>query len=155
MCSNILRYVSQLTSTFVAMPLVFRLYEVWFVCFRFIGELFKLQMLTTAIMYRCIEHLLSTPEEESLECLCKLLTTIGRDLENSSVQGNAKSGPVSIYLQSMALDTIMWLQMMMFDSSRVNIFITNSRVDSISFGLASFGRRMVRSATWDLNVVYI
>lgn len=48
-------------------------------------------------MYRCIEHLLSTPEEESLECLCKLLTTIGRDLENSSVQGNAKqTGPVSI-----------------------------------------------------------
>lgn len=38
-------------------------------------------MLTPAIMYRCIEHLLQTPEEESLECLCKLLTTIGKDLE--------------------------------------------------------------------------
>lgn len=38
-------------------------------------------MLTPAIMYRCIEHLLQNPEEESLECLCKLLTTIGKDLE--------------------------------------------------------------------------
>nr|CAD7255788.1 unnamed protein product [Timema shepardi] len=48
---------------------------------RFIGELFKLQMLTAGIMIRCIKHLLSEGDEESLECLCKLLTTIGKDLE--------------------------------------------------------------------------
>nr|CAD7458633.1 unnamed protein product [Timema tahoe] len=48
---------------------------------RFIGELFKLQMLTANIMIRCIKHLLSEGDEESLECLCKLLTTIGKDLE--------------------------------------------------------------------------
>jgi hypothetical protein len=52
-----------------------------FLC-RFIGELFKLGMLTTNIMQRCIKDLLAEGDEESLECLCKLLTTIGKDLEN-------------------------------------------------------------------------
>ncbi|XP_021930528.1 eukaryotic translation initiation factor 4 gamma 3-like isoform X4 [Zootermopsis nevadensis] len=51
---------------------------------RFIGELFKLGMLTTNIMQRCIRHLLTEGDEESLECLCKLLTTIGKDLENKN-----------------------------------------------------------------------
>jgi len=48
---------------------------------RFIGELYKQQMLTTKIMHRCIRHLLDQNDEDSLECLCKLLTTIGKDLE--------------------------------------------------------------------------
>jgi len=41
-------------------------------------------MLTTNIMQRCIKDLLSEEDEESLECLCKLLTTIGKDLENKN-----------------------------------------------------------------------
>ena len=53
---------------------------------RFIGELFKLQMLTAKIMIRCVAQLLSNLEEESLECLCKLLTTIGKDLEMKLVR---------------------------------------------------------------------
>jgi translation initiation factor 4G len=53
-------------------------------CYRFIGELFKLGMLTTNIMQRCIKHLLSEQDEESLECLCKLLTTVGKELENKN-----------------------------------------------------------------------
>ncbi|XP_011331702.1 eukaryotic translation initiation factor 4 gamma 3 isoform X2 [Ooceraea biroi] len=48
---------------------------------RFIGELYKQQMLTTKIMHRCIRHLLDQNDEDNLECLCKLLTTIGKDLE--------------------------------------------------------------------------
>ncbi|XP_046742557.1 eukaryotic translation initiation factor 4 gamma 3-like isoform X2 [Diprion similis] len=51
---------------------------------RFIGELFKQGMLTTNIMHRCIRHLLSQIDEENLECLCKLLSTIGKDLESKS-----------------------------------------------------------------------
>jgi len=51
---------------------------------RFIGELFKLGMLTTNIMQRCIKDLLAEGYEESLECLCKLLTTIGKDLESKN-----------------------------------------------------------------------
>lgn len=49
---------------------------------RFIGELYKLGMLTDNIMFRCIQSLLNdTSDEERLECLCKLLTTIGKSLE--------------------------------------------------------------------------
>ncbi|XP_071572693.1 eukaryotic translation initiation factor 4 gamma isoform X3 [Temnothorax nylanderi] len=48
---------------------------------RFIGELYRQQILTTKIMHRCIRHLLEQNDEDNLECLCKLLTTIGKDLE--------------------------------------------------------------------------
>ena len=75
---------------------------------RFIGELFKLkvnicktvpqqpaslnlltalmitnfQMLTESIMHDCIVKLLRRNDEESFECLCKLLVTIGKDLDH-------------------------------------------------------------------------
>lgn len=67
----------------------------FFITYRFIGELFKLGMLTATIMHQCIEHLLSNEEEESLECLCKLLTTIGKDLEYSGTKTNPNMGAVS------------------------------------------------------------
>ena len=47
---------------------------------RFIGELFKLQMLTERIVHKCIKKLLGNvehPEEEKIESLCKLLITVG------------------------------------------------------------------------------
>ena len=50
----------------------------------FIGELFKLGMLTERIMHECIKKLLANvenPEEEEIESLCKLLTTIGSLLD--------------------------------------------------------------------------
>ncbi|KAI5726572.1 hypothetical protein M8J76_005002 [Diaphorina citri] len=49
---------------------------------RFIGELYKLNMLTTKIMHHCISELLKKTEEEPLERACKLLSTIGKDLES-------------------------------------------------------------------------
>ena len=48
---------------------------------KFIGELFKLKMLTEAIMHDCVVKLLKNHDEESLECLCRLLATIGKDLD--------------------------------------------------------------------------
>nr|XP_033815042.1 eukaryotic translation initiation factor 4 gamma 1 isoform X2 [Geotrypetes seraphini] len=48
---------------------------------KFIGELFKLKMLTEAIMHDCVLKLLKNHDEESLECLCRLLSTIGKDLD--------------------------------------------------------------------------
>lgn len=56
---------------------------------KFIGELFKLKMLTEAIMHDCVVKLLKNHDEESLECLCRLLTTIGKDLdfEKAKVSG--------------------------------------------------------------------
>lgn len=39
-------------------------------------------MLTETIMYDCIEYLLrDRSDEESLECLCKLINTIGKELD--------------------------------------------------------------------------
>ncbi|KAG6449153.1 hypothetical protein O3G_MSEX005901 [Manduca sexta] len=49
---------------------------------RFIGELYKLKMLTSKIMDYCMKYLIDKLDEEKLECLCKLLTTIGEQIEN-------------------------------------------------------------------------
>lgn len=51
---------------------------------RFIGELYKLKMLTAKIMHECIKKLLKSSDEESLECLSRLLTTVGKDLEQET-----------------------------------------------------------------------
>ncbi|XP_058249122.1 eukaryotic translation initiation factor 4 gamma 1-like [Hemibagrus wyckioides] len=48
---------------------------------RFIGELFKLNVLKEQIMHTCIVKLLKNHDEESLECLCRLLSTIGKNLD--------------------------------------------------------------------------
>lgn len=54
----------------------------------FIGELYKIEMLTSKIMSSCVSHLLdpSMCSEETLECLCKLLTTIGKRLEKTDAK---------------------------------------------------------------------
>ncbi|VVD05137.1 unnamed protein product [Leptidea sinapis] len=49
---------------------------------RFIGELYKLKMLTPKIMVYCMDYLIKKLEEEKLECLCKLLTTVGEQVES-------------------------------------------------------------------------
>ncbi|XP_058262372.1 eukaryotic translation initiation factor 4 gamma 3-like [Hemibagrus wyckioides] len=47
---------------------------------KFIGELFKLKMVKEQIMHVCIVKLLKN-HEESLEVLCRLLSTIGKNLD--------------------------------------------------------------------------
>jgi translation initiation factor 4G len=52
---------------------------------QFIGELFKLNMLTERIMNKCVQKLLEfdgLPEDETVESLTKLLRTIGAQLDN-------------------------------------------------------------------------
>ena len=52
---------------------------------QFMGELYKLQMLTERIMHECIKKLLGrvdNPKEEEIESLCRLLTTVGKLLDN-------------------------------------------------------------------------
>lgn len=76
---------------------------------RFIGELYKLDMLTTNIMNVCINMLIreatvnvrpsnSNQANEKLECLCKLLTTVGRKLERkpSDTTDKAKSQQLNL-----------------------------------------------------------
>ncbi|PBK86906.1 ARM repeat-containing protein [Armillaria gallica] len=58
---------------------------------KFIGELFKLQMLTERIMHECIKKLLGNvenPEDEEIESLCVLLTTVGKLLDITKARGH-------------------------------------------------------------------
>ena len=48
---------------------------------KFIGELYKLNLLRGRIMHSIIKQLLTAVDEESLECLCQLLTTCGAQIE--------------------------------------------------------------------------
>lgn len=48
---------------------------------RFIGELFKLEILNEPILHECLEKLLNNCHEDSVECLCKLLSTCGKRLD--------------------------------------------------------------------------
>jgi translation initiation factor 4G len=67
---------------------------------RFIGELYKLGMLTERIMHLCIKKLLANatdPEEEEIESLCKLLTTVGKTLDGPKAKQH-----IDIYFTRMA-----------------------------------------------------
>ncbi|KAI8467672.1 MAG: MIF4G domain-containing protein [Monoraphidium minutum] len=59
----------------------------------FIGHLYRYGMLTENIMHSCIQRLLAddvNPKPEDLECLCKLLATVGQQLERGgAVKGSA------------------------------------------------------------------
>ncbi|GFR93186.1 eukaryotic translation initiation factor 4 gamma, 1 [Elysia marginata] len=53
---------------------------------RFIGELFKLSMLTENIMHDCIFGLLKARDDESLLSLCQLITTVGSILDTDKAK---------------------------------------------------------------------
>ncbi|KAH6880926.1 armadillo-type protein [Coprinopsis sp. MPI-PUGE-AT-0042] len=57
---------------------------------KFIGELFKLQMVTERVMHECIKKLLGNTEDpdEELESLCTLLNTLGQRLDTPRAQGH-------------------------------------------------------------------
>ena len=60
---------------------------------RFIGELFKLKMLSETIMLGCVVRLLrSTLDEESLECFAVLITTTGKDLDKPGAKVSESFG---------------------------------------------------------------
>ncbi|KAF8633421.1 hypothetical protein AX17_004592 [Amanita inopinata Kibby_2008] len=66
---------------------------------KFIGELFKLQMLTERIMHECVKKLLGNvhnPEEEEIESLCKLLSTVGSLLDTQKARAH-----MDVYFQRM------------------------------------------------------
>ncbi|KAI8066891.1 hypothetical protein BC940DRAFT_367920 [Gongronella butleri] len=56
---------------------------------QFIGELYRLGMLTENIIYGCLKRLSdygAQAREEEVESLCKLLTTVGKDLDKNTVK---------------------------------------------------------------------
>lgn len=62
---------------------------------KLIGELFKLKMLTVNIMHHCVVKLLKDKHEESLECLCKLMSTIGKELDTPDAKVHVRSLRIS------------------------------------------------------------
>jgi len=53
----------------------------------FIGELYKHKLLAEKVIHQCIISLLKEgkePEEEDIECLCKLLQTVGKQMDTSN-----------------------------------------------------------------------
>jgi translation initiation factor 4G len=67
---------------------------------KFIGELYKVGNITENVIHSCIQRLIQTPsDEEAIESLCRLLTTIGKGLEN-----HKNIGIMNSYFQ--ALDSI-------------------------------------------------
>ncbi|XP_019159200.1 PREDICTED: eukaryotic translation initiation factor 4G-like isoform X2 [Ipomoea nil] len=58
---------------------------------RLIGELYKKKMLTERIMHECIKNLLGetenqNPDEENIEALCKLMSTIGEMIDHAKAK---------------------------------------------------------------------
>lgn len=81
----------------------------------FIGELFKLKMLTDKIMHGCVIVTLlpasGQPSYEDLEALCKLMYTVGKQLEAKTKmptsKNSAEPSPMDQYfrrLEEMASD---------------------------------------------------
>ena len=66
---------------------------------RFIGELYNLKMLTDRIMHEIIRRLVTQTDEESLECLCWLLNTIGKQLDQCT-ESKIAAGDVSFHSNS-------------------------------------------------------
>ena len=53
----------------------------------FIGELFKLRMLSETVIHECITHLLSSKSDElSLVCFARLITITGKELDKGKAQ---------------------------------------------------------------------
>ncbi|EIW83891.1 ARM repeat-containing protein, partial [Coniophora puteana RWD-64-598 SS2] len=87
---------------------------------KFIGELFKLQMLTERIMHECVKKLLGNvenPEEAEIESLCNLLTTAGQNMDTPKAEAHmdkyfqrmkvlANNRQLSSRMQFMLLDVI-------------------------------------------------
>ena len=94
-CSEICVFILRIDSFLVELGVQY------FVCiYRFIGELFKLKMLTENIMHDCVFKLLRTKDPESLECLCRLLTTIGKELDTDKARVSQTSTTLVFHIRA-------------------------------------------------------
>ncbi|XP_065224255.1 uncharacterized protein LOC135848298 [Planococcus citri] len=100
----------------------------------FIAELFLLKVLASKAICRCIDILLTANDDFSLDCLCTLLSTCGKQLEENL----RKKG-------SEAMD---------FYFSSINIVTVYNEKFNISNEVAYKARRLaaLREMTWDIRV---
>ncbi|KAI5612290.1 eukaryotic translation initiation factor 4 gamma 3 isoform X1, partial [Silurus asotus] len=68
---------------------------------KLIAELFKLQLLTERIIHGCVIKLITDLDEESLEWLCILFTTIGKELEKFKTQMDMYFKQLEIIMREM------------------------------------------------------
>ncbi|CAL1268475.1 unnamed protein product [Larinioides sclopetarius] len=54
----------------------------WIGNMRFMGELYKFNLIETSVILGCADILLNQEDEDSLECFCWLMKTAGEELEN-------------------------------------------------------------------------
>ena len=73
---------------------------------RLIGELFKKKMIAEKILHACVTDLLgapgSTPPDENIEALTGLMSTVGKDLDNSPKMPKEMMGGYFTRLQALA-----------------------------------------------------
>ncbi|CAH2300952.1 eukaryotic translation initiation factor 4 gamma 1 isoform X1 [Pelobates cultripes] len=67
---------------------------------KFIGELFKLKFLSEDTMKDCLMKLLNRNSEESIECICILLTTTGKSLENGQCRLDNYISKIDIFIKN-------------------------------------------------------
>ncbi len=78
---------------------------------QFIGHLYRKKMLTEKIMHECIKKLLAdvaAPKQEDLECLAKLMSTVGRQLDanpNAKMYMDAYFDRVAMLGKNMSLES--------------------------------------------------
>ncbi|KAI5095711.1 eukaryotic translation initiation factor 4 gamma 3 isoform X8 [Silurus meridionalis] len=68
---------------------------------KLIAELFKLRLLTERIIHGCVIKLITDLDEESLEWLCILFTTIGKELEKFKTQMDMYFKQLEIIMREM------------------------------------------------------
>ncbi|KAF8161711.1 armadillo-type protein [Mycena galopus ATCC 62051] len=125
---------------------------------RFIGELFKLKMLTERIMHECVKKLLGNggnPGEDEIESLCKLLSTAGFLLDTpkarapmdeyfSRMKELGKSNNVSSRMQFMLQDVIEFRERKWAARTQVTAPTTSVGVDEAVCPLVVSGfRRLI------------
>ncbi len=76
----------------------------------FIGELFKVGMLSSMVMHYCITTLLdkkslAAPDEEKIELLCKLLMSVGDRLDLPPVENTKRMDFYAAMLDNLSRNT--------------------------------------------------
>lgn len=70
---------------------------------KFIGELFKVEMINYSIIHQCIDELLSDRDESCLECLCKLVETTGRKIYERGDKSKEKEAKETEHFKQMKI----------------------------------------------------
>ena len=72
---------------------------------KFVGQLFRVQLLSDKIMHFCVQDLFGDsedPDEEKIQCLCTLMQTIGYQLEQGATKKAEHGKYMKKYLKEIA-----------------------------------------------------